>query len=125
MGKLSVTFHHNWWAQNVNQRMPRTRFGDIHVFNNLYTSTGNSYCTNAGIQTHLLVENNVYIGVNNPLPPTRTATCSRAATCSRTSPATRTIDGGCGVHAALHVDTLDATSNLSATLMSQVGPRSG
>src|SRR6185503_7659822 len=22
---LNITWHHNWWAQNVNQRMPRTR----------------------------------------------------------------------------------------------------
>ena len=49
VGHLNVTLHHNWWAQNVNQRMPRTRRGNIHVFNNLYTSAGNSYCTNAGI----------------------------------------------------------------------------
>ena len=68
-GHLRVTFHHNWWADNVDQRMPRTRFGNIHVFNNLFTSTGNSYCTNAGIQAHVLVENNVYIGVNQPLSP--------------------------------------------------------
>ena len=35
VGHLNVTWHHNWWAQNVNQRMPRTRRGNIHVFNNL------------------------------------------------------------------------------------------
>jgi pectate lyase len=66
---LNVTWHHNWWADNVNQRMPRTRRGKIHVVNNLFTSTGDSYCTNAGFETHLLVENNVYIGVKNPLSP--------------------------------------------------------
>lgn len=42
-GDYRITFHHNWWAENVDQRMPRTRFGDIHVFNNLFTSSGNSY----------------------------------------------------------------------------------
>jgi pectate lyase len=69
VGHLNVTWHHNWWAENVNQRMPRTRRGNIHVVNNLYTSTGNSYCTNSGFETHLLVENNIYLGVNNPLSP--------------------------------------------------------
>src|SRR4029079_1460469 len=68
-GHLNVTFHHDWWADNVDQRMPRTRFGQIHVFNNLYTAVGNSYCTNSGIQTHVRVENNVYNGVNRPLAP--------------------------------------------------------
>jgi pectate lyase len=69
VGHLNVTFHHDWWAENVNQRMPRTRNGKIHVVNNLYSSKGDSYCTNAGFQTHLLVENNVYQGVKNPLSP--------------------------------------------------------
>jgi pectate lyase len=68
-GHLNVTWHHCWWADNVNQRMPRTRAGKIHVFNNLFTSSGNSYCTNAGAQATLLVEGNVYKGVNNPLQP--------------------------------------------------------
>lgn len=33
-GKLHVTYHHNWWAQNVNQRMPRVIYGDGHIYNN-------------------------------------------------------------------------------------------
>jgi pectate lyase len=49
--------------------MPRTRRGNIHVVNDLFTSAGNNYCTNAGHEAHLLVENNVYQGVNNPLKP--------------------------------------------------------
>jgi pectate lyase len=69
VGRLRVTWHNNWWAENVDQRMPRTRRGRIHVFNNLYTASGNSYCTNAGFEASLLVENNVYVGVNNPLSP--------------------------------------------------------
>jgi hypothetical protein len=31
-GHLNVTFHHNWYF-NVDQRMPRMRFGNAHVFN--------------------------------------------------------------------------------------------
>jgi pectate lyase len=69
VGHLNVTWHHDWWADNVNQRMPRTRAGKIHVFNNLFTATGDSYCTNAGDGTHLLVESNVYSGVKAPLQP--------------------------------------------------------
>ncbi len=69
VGHLNVTWHHDWWAENVIERMPRTRYGKIHVFNNLFTSTGNNYCTNAGHQASLLVEGNAYIGVKNPLKP--------------------------------------------------------
>ncbi|ABX06097.1 MAG TPA: hypothetical protein DEF47_09495 [Herpetosiphon sp.] len=65
-GKLNVTFHHNWWFGGAMQRMPRTRFGKIHVFNNLYTTTGNDYCVSSGYQSKVLLENNAFIGVNTP-----------------------------------------------------------
>jgi pectate lyase len=70
VGHLNVTWHHDWWADNVDQRMPRSRAGKIHLFNNLFTATGNSYCSNAGDGTHLLVESNVYDGVKAPLQVT-------------------------------------------------------
>jgi pectate lyase len=67
VGHLKVTFHHNWWTENVDQRMPRSRYGLIHVFNNLYTPTDNLYCVNAGMDATLLVENNVFRGSRDPL----------------------------------------------------------
>src|SRR6478735_3930988 len=67
VGHLNVTWHHDWWADNVAERMPRSRNGNIHVVNNLFTAAGNDYCTNSGNLSHLLVENNVYVGVANPL----------------------------------------------------------
>jgi pectate lyase len=66
-GYLRVTFHHNWWAENVMERMPRVRFGRIHVFNNLYTCAGNQYCIGLGIDSHILAENNAFLGVQNPI----------------------------------------------------------
>ena len=65
-GRLKVTFHHNWWAENVFERMPRVRFGQVHVFNNYYSSKGNNYCVRAGTNAHLLVEGNYFDGVNSP-----------------------------------------------------------
>jgi pectate lyase len=120
-GKLRVTFHHNWWAQNVNQRMPRTRFGDIHVFNNLYTSSGNSYCTNAGIQTHVLVENNAYIGVNNPLSPDANGDMLARGNLFMSTTGTTTANGT--GFTPPYSYTLDATANLRATIEAQIGPR--
>ena len=52
--------HHNWWGEGVDQRMPRVRFGQVHVVNNYYNSSGNSYCVGAGFESDLLVENNVF-----------------------------------------------------------------
>ena len=66
-GKLKITLHHNYWAEGVSQRMPRVRFGQVHIFNNYYRSTGNDYCIGAGYEADLLIENNVFEHINNPL----------------------------------------------------------
>jgi pectate lyase len=67
VGHLNITWHHDWWADNVNQRMPRSRYGKIHMLNNLFTAVGDSYCSNSGLMATLLVEANVYSGVKAPL----------------------------------------------------------
>jgi pectate lyase len=66
-GKLNITFHHNWWGQNVDQRMPRGRYGKDHVFNNYYSCTGNSYCIGGSWGFNVLLENNYFDRVNNPI----------------------------------------------------------
>lgn len=70
-GRLKVTFHHNWWTDSVDQRMPRVRFGDVHVFNNYYSNRlpqwrDNAYCIAAGISSRLVVENNFFDESLNP-----------------------------------------------------------
>lgn len=65
-GKLRVTFHHNWWAEGVIERMPRVRFGEVHVFNNYYSSSGNNYAIGAGVEAKIVVENNFFENVNDP-----------------------------------------------------------
>ncbi|MFA9440217.1 polysaccharide lyase family 1 protein [Uliginosibacterium sp. sgz301328] len=35
-GKLSTTYHHNWF-DNSGQRLPRVRFGKVHTYNNYIT----------------------------------------------------------------------------------------
>jgi len=68
-GHFKVTFHHNWWMDAVYQRMPRVRFGDVHVFNNYYSSKSSKtdgYCVGAAFQSRLLVENNYFDGARNP-----------------------------------------------------------
>ncbi len=69
-GHLTVTFHHDWWADNVVERMPRVRFGRVHLFNNLYTAAGDDYCIGVGVGANIRDENNVFIGVKNPIDST-------------------------------------------------------
>ncbi len=64
-GKLHVTYHHNWWGQLVHERMPRVRFGRVHVFNNYYHAPGNNNCIRAAIASEILVENNYFDTVKN------------------------------------------------------------
>jgi len=63
---LNVTWHHNWWADNVVERQPRVRFGRNHLFNNYWDSATANYCVRAGIQARILLEGNVFEGVDDP-----------------------------------------------------------
>lgn len=65
-GKLKVTYHHNWFADLVDQRMPRIVYGQAHIFNNYYTSKGNSYCVGVGSYGSALIEGNYFDGVKSP-----------------------------------------------------------
>ncbi len=69
-GFLNTTFHHVWWSDNVNQRMPRVRFGKVHVFNSLYTAAGDSACIEVGVSCNIRSENNVFQGVSNTVDST-------------------------------------------------------
>ncbi len=73
-GKLRVTLHHNWF-ENVKERSPRVRYGQVHVYNNLYTATagadyGYGYSIGVGFKSQLIVENNLMdvAGVAQPRP---------------------------------------------------------
>jgi pectate lyase len=66
-GHLRITFHHDWWADNVVERQPRVRFGQVHLFDNLWTSTGNHYCIGVGVGADILSENNAFIEVGTPI----------------------------------------------------------
>jgi pectate lyase len=63
-GKLKVTYHHNLW-ERVNERAPRVRYGEVHVYNNLYVAgTGApypfGYSIGVGFNSHVFSENNVW-----------------------------------------------------------------
>jgi pectate lyase len=67
VGHLRVTYHHDWWADHVRERMPRVRYGAVHVFNSLYTAKGNSYCVGVGVFANVLTEANVFFEVRDPI----------------------------------------------------------
>lgn len=65
-GRLDVSFHHNYWAEGVTERMPRVRFGRVHSFNDYFAARGNHYCIRAGRGGRVLIENSHFEGVNSP-----------------------------------------------------------
>ena len=63
-GRLHVTMHHNWYADKILERMPRVRYGYVHIYNNYYNSENNHYCIGTGTECHIRVENSVFDYVN-------------------------------------------------------------
>jgi pectate lyase len=65
--KLKVTYHHNWWTTGCKERMPRVRFGQVHVYNNYYSDlAAGGYCIGVGVEANIRVENNYFNTVPNP-----------------------------------------------------------
>lgn len=62
--RYKVTFHHNWFRQ-TNQRHPRVRFGQVHIFNNYYQGV-TSYGIGIGVGAHIVSESNFFEGVSSP-----------------------------------------------------------
>jgi pectate lyase len=65
-GKLHVTMHHNWYAEGVRGRMPRVRFGHVHIYNNYYNSPDSGYCIGTGFECHIRLENSCFEEVKTP-----------------------------------------------------------
>ena len=66
-GKLRVTLHHNLF-DGIGQRAPRVRFGQVHLYNNLYDVRGTpnyNYSWGVGIESAIYAEENVFIAERN------------------------------------------------------------
>ncbi|KAL7275535.1 hypothetical protein RUND412_001519 [Rhizina undulata] len=63
-GHLRITYHHNYW-DNLYSRGPSYRFGTGHIYNNYYGTMKDGINTRDGAQ--LLVENNVFVNVDDPI----------------------------------------------------------
>jgi pectate lyase len=67
IGHLRVSYHHDWWADRVRERMPRVRYGQVHVFNSFYSAHGDNYCVGVGVFANVLTEANVFFQVRDPI----------------------------------------------------------
>lgn len=65
-GKLHVTLHHNWIGDLVQDRTPRVRYGQVHVFNNYYGAKNINTCIGLGCGSQVLVESCDFDGMKRP-----------------------------------------------------------
>lgn len=59
-GKLRTTFANCWWDEGCRERMPRVRFGQIHIVNCLYSSSVANYCIGTGYRSNIYVEKSAF-----------------------------------------------------------------
>jgi pectate lyase len=65
-GRLHVTLHHNWIGELVQDRSPRVRFGQVHVFNNYYGAKDINTCIGLGCGSQVLAESCDFDGMKRP-----------------------------------------------------------
>ena len=62
-GFLHVTFANCWWDRGCVERMPRVRFGQVHLINCLYDSPEAKYGIGVGYKANVYVEKCAFFGV--------------------------------------------------------------
>jgi pectate lyase len=117
-----ITLHHNWWSTRADQRMPASSYGRLHMFNNYFNCTNNSYCSNARSGTEILSENNFYAGVKDPLYADAGTDGKIRATGNTYAGCTGKIaTGGDTVFVPPYAYTLDATATVPAVVTGGAG----
>ena len=68
-GHLKTTYYNCWfdgtYGKRLHQRLPRVRFGDVHVLNSYYEDI-QSYCIAARFESNVVVENTYFRNSKNP-----------------------------------------------------------
>jgi pectate lyase len=124
IGRLKVTYHHNWFDQTP-QRNPRVRFGEpVHVFNNYYlhnTDVGVACQANAGC----LVEGNYFENVEEPVSNHYAGPAGRCVARDNvftgTEPGQPECSGTVEEARDYYSYTLDAPATVKSTVMAGAG----
>jgi pectate lyase len=64
---LNVTFYNCWWGEGCRERMPRMRYGKLHVVNSLFSSSVSNHCIRAGYKSDILAAGNYFDNQKLPI----------------------------------------------------------
>jgi pectate lyase len=124
-GHLRITWHHDWWSDHIVERQPRVRFGQNHLYNDLWTTSGDNYCVAAAVNSNVLLENSVFVNVKDTLDTTNysnAATIALARNNLYSGTAAATANKGTGVFTPPYPYTPDDASTVQAAVMAGAGP---
>ena len=125
--KFRVTLHHNWWAANVFSRMPRVSYGNVHVFNNLMASPGNESCIGLAGDAQVRVENNHFLGVDDPVKIMSTVNSASVAVSTgnlyENATGTKGDYGTQPIFTPGYAYTLESASTIRMAIEAGAGPR--
>lgn len=65
-GHLNTTFYACWWDEGCRRRMPRVRFGKVHVLNCLYTSAVADDCVGVGYMSNVYIDRCTFVDIKEP-----------------------------------------------------------
>jgi len=129
-GKLSVTVHHNHFSDTL-QRLPRVRFGKVHVYDNYYEVPDAAtfvYAIGVGVQSQIVAENN-YFRLSRAVDPAALlydwggTTLTARGNLLRVGGKERPIDL-VGVYNAAHDPDLGTDAGWTPTLHTRIDPAS-
>jgi pectate lyase len=121
-GHFRITFARCWWAQGCVARMPRVRFGKVHMMNNYFNSTVSKSCIQAGFEANLLVESNVFENVKNPIDlMDNTATAVQAKNNTFSMVTGNTAGNGVNAFTPPYTLSILAASSVKTTVTASTG----
>jgi pectate lyase len=119
---LNITFARCWWAQGCVARMPRVRFGKVHIVNSYFNSTASSYCIQAGFEANLLIASNVFESVKNPIDlMSKTSTAVQATNNTFTSVTGNTAGNGVTAFTPPYSISILSASSVKSTVTASNG----
>jgi pectate lyase len=123
-GKLRVSMHHNWYHDGCKERMPRVRFGQVHIYNTYYGAANNNYNIGVGNESQILVENSYFDNQKNAWKNYSTSTAQgiiQWRNLHMQSTATPTWAPNSTVFEPPYLYTLDDADKVKAIVMAQAG----